>query len=240
MKSKYLTLILIFLFNPFFTNAQTSDSLATKSLIKKSIVPISLIGVGVIITNSQFEQNLQTNIRNNVGNDFAFHIDEYTQYVPIAEMYLADMFNVKSQNHWFNQTKYLLISNIISSGITFGLKKIIDKTRPNGLSESFPSGHTTFAFTNATVLFNEFQHTSPFLAYSGYAFAATTGTFRIINNEHWLSDVLVGAGIGMLVTHIVYHFEPLKNFNPFQKSKNISLIPTIDRYGYGFYFSYIF
>lgn len=237
MKIQHLTLLVIFIFNIFFTNAQTSDSLSTKSLVRKSIVPVALIGIGAIITNSQFEQNLQINIRNNVGNNFAFHIDEYTQYIPIAEMYLADLFHVKSRNHWFNQTKYLLISNIISSGITFGLKNTITKTRPNGLPESFPSGHTTFAFTNATVLFNEFQQSSPLLAYSGYAFAATTGTFRVLNNEHWLSDVLVGAGIGILATHIVYYFEPLKSFNPFQKSKNISLIPTIDRYGYGFYFS---
>ena len=86
---------------------------------------------------------------------------------------------------------------------------------------AFPSGHSTIAFTNAAVLQNEFQETSTVYAYSGYAFAATTGVFRMLNNKHYVSDVLVGAGIGILVTQLVYHFEPLKNFNPFKKSKNI-------------------
>ena len=102
---------------------------------------------------------------------------------------------------------------------------------------SFPSGHTTQAFTNAAVLYNEFKDTSPVLAYSGFAFAATTGTFRMINNKHFLSDVLAGAGIGILVTQLVYHFEPFKKFNPFKNSENISFYPQINEENYGFYFA---
>ena len=238
---KIQCLIVILLFNPLITSAQTPDSTEAKSLVIKSIVPVSLIGVGAIISNSQFEQNLQTNIRNKVGDDYEFAIDEYTQYVPIAEMYIADLVGIKSKNHWFDQTKYLIISTFFSSGITFVFKSTIDKARPDGSDDdSFPSGHTSFSFTNATVLFNEFQQTSPLLAYSGYAFSTTTGVFRVINDIHWLSDVLVGAGIGIIATHIVYYFEPLKNFNPFKKSENVLLIPKMDRNGYGVYFSYAF
>ena len=57
------------------------------------------------------------------------------------------------------------------------------------------------------------------------------------NNRHWVSDVMVGAGIGILVTELVYYFEPLKNFNPFKKTKNITLIPQINDENYGLYFS---
>jgi membrane-associated phospholipid phosphatase len=60
----------------------------------------------------------------------------------------------------------------------------------------------------------------------------------MVNNAHWLSDVLVGAGIGILVTKLVYHFEPFKKFNPFKKSKNITFIPQIKERSYGFYFAY--
>lgn len=249
-----LRLICTILFSLFFSlafsanflnnNAQNvllKDSLNAKSVLKKTIIPVSLISIGAIINNSHFEKQTQINIRNKVGNDFESKIDDYFQYIPIIEMYAADALGVKSKNHWFDQSKYLLISNLISSGITHGLKRGINKTRPDGSPHAFPSGHTSFAFTNATVLFNEFKSSSPILAYSGYAFATTTGTFRVLNNKHWISDVLVGAGIGILVTELVYYFEPLKNFNPFKKDRDIILIPTINKNNqFGIFFSYNF
>lgn len=210
----------------------------TKTLLQKSIVPASLIGLGLLINKSSFEQNLQSDLRDKVGNDYENKIDDYILFVPIAQMYAADLLGMKAKNHWFDQSKYLFISNVISTSISTILKNTISKTRPNGLEKSFPSGHTTIAFTNAAVLQHEFQDTSPLYAYSGYAFAATTGVFRMINNKHFLSDVLVGAGLGIFVTQLVYHFEPLRNFNPFKKSKNISFFPQYKENTYGFYFKY--
>lgn len=238
-------LVVLVLFSSWNSRAQTintstKDSTKSFTLLKKSIVPISLIGFGVIVNNSNFEKELQTNLRNKVGNNYELRIDDYLQYVPIVEMYSADLLGVKSKNHWFDQTKYLLISNLISATITHSLKNITNKERPNGASYSFPSGHTTLAFTNACVLYNEFKDNSPVLAFSGYAFAATTGAFRMINNKHWLSDVLVGAEIGIISAELVYYFEPFKNFNPFEKSKNITLLPQLGNDNYGFYFAYVF
>ncbi|MBK7094297.1 MAG: phosphatase PAP2 family protein [Saprospiraceae bacterium] len=238
-------LIVLALFSAWNSKAQTintstKDSTKSLTLLKKSIVPISLIWFGVIVNNSNFEKELQTNLRNKVGNNYELHIDDYLQYVPIIEMYSADLLGVKSKNHWFDQTKYLLISNLISAIITHSLKNITNKERPNGAHYSFPSGHTTLAFTNACVLYNEFKDYSPALAFSGYAFAATTGSFRMINNKHWLSDVLAGAGIGIISAELVYYFEPFKNFHPFEKSKSITLVPQIGSDTYGFYFAYNF
>ena len=241
-----INLILILLFLSIVSvHAQTPDASKTDSIksthfLKKSIVPITLIGVGLLVNNSDFESRLQTDLRNKVGNDYKFRIDDYLLYLPVAEMYIADVLGVKAKNHWFDQSKYLFISNLVSYTITGNLKTIIKKTRPDGLPYSFPSGHTTIAFTNATVLFNEFKDSSPVLAYSGYAFATTTGAFRMINNKHWLSDVLAGAGIGILVTELVYHFEPFKKFNPFKNSKNVSFYPQINEENYGFYVAYKF
>lgn len=235
----FITFTIILVSNSSFS--QISDSLKTRELLYKSIAPVTLITTGLILNNSDFEIRIQENIRNKVGNDFHNSIDDYAQYIPIAELYIADMFVVKSKNHWFDQTKYLFISNLISSLITHGLKSTVNKVRPDGSeNNSFPSGHTSFAFTNATVLFNEFNGSSPLLAYSGYAFATTTATFRVLNNKHWVSDVLVGAGIGIIVTNLVYYFEPLKSFNPFIKSDRITLVPIMDRGKYGAYFSYTF
>ena len=235
-------LCLMFFMSSIQGHAQVSDSIPyIKKPIKKSILPVAFIGTGILVNNSKPEKDLQTKLRDMVGNSFEFRIDDYLQYAPIGEMYIADMAGIKSKSHWFNQTIYLFISNILTASITQGLKYITLKTRPNGAPYSFPSGHTTFAFTNATVLYNEFHRSSMLLASSGYVFATTTGVFRMLNNKHWLSDVLTGAGIGILITNWVYYFEPLKNFNPFKISKKeITLIPLTDSYHYGLYFSYRF
>jgi len=243
-----LNLLFISLFSFNFTFSQNNFIDSTKqietkkpySLLKKSIIPTILIVAGTSISGSQFEKNIKTKIRNRVGNNYEFKIDDYMVYAPIVELYLADILGAKSKNHWFDQTKYLAFSNLLSAGITHGIKQIIDKERPNGQHFSFPSGHTTLVFTNATVLKNEFKDTSFLLAYSGYGFGIATGAFRMINNKHWFSDVLAGAGIGILATEIVYHFEPLKNFNPFKKSKNISIVPSFGSNNYSVYCSYKF
>jgi len=236
---KVLTLSILLIYSSL-GYAQVADSVHQNSLVRRSIVPTALIAGGVLITNSQFEQNLQEKLRSGLRDDFHSDIDDYLQYAPIAELYLADILGVKSKNHWFDQTKYLLISNLLTSGITQGLKYITLKERPNGAPYAFPSGHTSFAFNNAAVLFHEFNKTSPLLAYSGYAFATTTGVYRMLNNKHWLSDVLVGAGIGILVVELVYYFEPFKAFNPFKKLDSISFIPSINSQNYGFNFVYHF
>jgi len=238
---KYLVLLILSLkiclsFGQLDEQTSPSDSLQTKIKLSKVIVPISLISAGLLSTSSSFEKQLQTKIRNNVGHNFECKIDNYLQYAPIIELYTADILGVKSKNHWFDQTKNLLIANAITAGITHSLKRI-NKPRPNGAEHSFPSGHTSFAFTNASVLFHEFNKTAPLLAYSGFLFSSTTGVYRILNNKHWFSDVVVGAGIGILVTEIVYYFEPLKGFNPFINSKNLSFIPSISNKKIGFYFS---
>jgi membrane-associated phospholipid phosphatase len=244
---KFILLLSVFtgLLLPHKIEAQTTqttkqDSTKFVSIAKKNIVPVTLIGLGILTNNTDFEKHLQTDLRNKVGNEYELKIDNYLQYVPAIELVTADLLGIKAKNHWFDQTKYLLISQLISSSITHSLKMITDKERPNGSPFAFPSGHTTFAFTNAGVLYREFEKSSPVLAYSGYAFATTTGVFRMINNKHWASDVLVGAGIGIITTELVYHFEPLKNFNPFAKSKNLTLFPQVGNDSFNIYFAYHF
>ncbi len=209
------------------------------SIFTKRIIPISLITTGFLLSTSNFEKSLQTDLRKIVGDDFYSNIDDYTRYAPVVQLYTADILGVKSKNHWFDQTKKLILSSIISNGTTTLLKKEIYKARPGGStnSNSFPSGHTTTAFTTATVLYEEFKDTSPLLAYSGYIFAITTGSLRILNNMHYFSDVLVGTGIGILSVKLVYHFEHLISWNPFKKLNGMTATPQFSKNSLGFYLS---
>ncbi|WP_323788452.1 phosphatase PAP2 family protein [Psychroserpens sp.] len=200
-----------------------------KTLLQKSIVPAVLIGSSLLITNSNFEKQFQIDIRNEVGNDFHTNLDDYLWYVPLVEMYAADIIGIEAKHHWFDQSKNAFISHLVNKYTTNAFKGLIVKTRPNGYNKnSFPSGHTSKAFTSATVLYEEFKDTSPLLAYSGYIFASSTAVLRIANNAHYVSDVLIGAGLGILITKIVYHFDYLFDWNPFKGKENVMIAPTIN------------
>lgn len=66
---------------------------------------------------------------------------------------------------------------------------------------AFPSIHTSSAFAAAAVLSGESAHRWPehrkWIAPLAYALAATPGLARMHLNEHWASDVLMGAFFGI-------------------------------------------
>ena len=234
-------LICILLFCVFTVDSQTVDSQTVdfqivefkidslsnrtteRSLSQKTAVPKILIGASLVITGTAFENRFQNAIREQVGSDFTTTIDDYLWYVPLVEMYSADLLGVKSKNHWFDQSKNAFIAHTINKHTTNALKGLVGKERPNEYNNSsFPSGHTSKAFTSATILYEEFKDTSPLLAYSGYVFASTTAFLRIAKNAHYLSDVLAGAGLGILITKLVYHFDYLFDWNPFKNNESFN------------------
>lgn len=54
----------------------------------------------------------------------------------------------------------------------------------------------------------EFNGISPWYGNIGYTMAGATGALRMMNNKHWLSDVLAGAGVGVLSTKFTYFAYP--------------------------------
>ena len=82
--------------------------------------------------------------------------------------------------------------------------EIVESARAGATGFSFPSGHTATAFMTATMLSKEYGHLSPWVGIGAYSVATTTGLMRVVNNKHWLSDVLTGAGIGIISTELGY------------------------------------
>ncbi len=233
-------IIVVFFFIPFLFFGQT-DSLSKKydkinwihynlntpktKIWKKSVMPLILTTASLSINHLPLKQTIQNKIRAPF-NGYTTQVDDYIQYAPIVMMYGADVFKLKAEHHIWNQTKLLFMSETLTGLVVLGLKYGLGIQRPDSSSyTSYPSGHTAQAFVTAQVLFNEFKTTNKVLAYSGYLFSTSTGVLRIVNNKHWLPDVLLGAGIGIVMTNIIYHFEPLKNWTPrFLKSnKNLTL-----------------
>ncbi|MDH4231150.1 MAG: phosphatase PAP2 family protein [Nitrospirota bacterium] len=87
-----------------------------------------------------------------------------------------------------------LESYAVSSAVTIGLKYTVKERRPNGEKHSFPSFHTSSAFTAATFIRNRYGWRYGIPAYLAASFV---GWSRIESKEHWTRDVLGGAAIGV-------------------------------------------
>ncbi len=192
-----------------------------------------IIPAGLLITGSALNfGDFRYQVKDKLAGKIRTKADDYLVFVPIAEIYAADLLGGRPVHSAFDQTKYLAFSEIITVALVQGLKRITNVTRPDGTPHSFPSGHTTQAFMGATALYMEYRDTNVPLAYSGYVIGSAAGILRMTNNRHWISDVLAGAGIGMLVTRLVYYFEPLKNWQPFEnKNHTLSITPGAGIFG---------
>lgn len=168
------------------------------------VVPPVSFALAGLVTQGKISRSLQKQV---VSNYPGFHtsVDDYLPYAPgVISLGLAAS-GVKGKHNLGDQVILALLSNVVAQGVTQSLKRIVRYPRPNGEdNHSFPSGHTTTAFANATILHEEYGQRSVFYSVGGYATATAVGTMRVLNNKHWLADVLMGAGVGIGATKVLY------------------------------------
>jgi|GEM_PF-186813 len=91
-------------------------------------------------------------------------------------------------------------SAALTLGITYGLKYSINETRPNGGSHSFPSGHTSIAFSAAEFMAKRYGWKYGVPAYAAASFVAYS---RVEADEHYTHDVFAGAAIGIASSYLL-------------------------------------
>ena len=83
---------------------------------------------------------------------------------------------------------------------------------------SLPSGHTAIAFAAAAAVTAEVNHWSPRVAWGVgpalYGSAILVGLSRVVENRHWASDVIAGAGVGFVSAQVVEHLTAAHPRNP--------------------------
>ena len=146
------------------------------------------------------------------------------------------------------QTSLLAVESLAISNIfTWTLKLAVQRPRPftgeasttwNGPSlkianYSFPSGHTTTAFSIATVLAEEYDN-NPYVPPIAYGLATLTGLARIYDNKHWASDVFIGGAIGYFVGKAVVRYHTV------QSGTTLKILPTVSQQGFGLMAEYRF
>jgi membrane-associated phospholipid phosphatase len=90
----------------------------------------------------------------------------------------------------------LISAQVINAVATQGVKFAVRRERPGnpgGKSYSFPSGHTSSAFTTAAVVWRHFGWKAGLPA---SAVGAWVGAGRVQLGKHFLSDVVFGAALG--------------------------------------------
>ena len=138
--------------------------------------------------------------------DFKTGIDDYTQFFgPVMTVGLK-LAGYEGRSDWPRLLASAGMSYLIMAGLVNGIKYTAKEMRPDGSSaNSWPSGHTATAFVGATLLHKEYGLTrSPWWSVAGYGVATATGVMRVLNNRHWISDVMSGAGIGIMSGELGY------------------------------------
>ena len=170
-------------------------------------VPLFLAGLAVKGDKAMFRVNNKDGKKNTqLLTDFKTGIDDYTQFFgPVMTVGLK-LGGYEGRSDWGRLLASAGMSYAIMAGFVNGIKYTAKEMRPDGSSaNSWPSGHTATSFVGATILHKEYGLTrSPWFSIAGYGVATATGIMRVLNNRHWISDVMSGAGIGIMSTELGY------------------------------------
>jgi len=171
-------------------------------------VPMFVAGILLKSEKNAFRQNYKDEFHANTRllTNFKTSIDDYTQYFGPAMTLGLKIFGYEGRSDW---RRFL-----VSAGLSYGVMGLLVNTikysakemRPDGsTANSWPSGHTANSFVGATILHKEYGLTrSPWFSVAGYGIATATGVMRVLNNRHWISDVMSGAGIGIFAGELGY------------------------------------
>ncbi|MBR8837132.1 MAG: phosphatase PAP2 family protein [Stigonema ocellatum SAG 48.90 = DSM 106950] len=229
MMKQLIFLVILTTFPLSVTQAQSdttrASAAATSAVFQPSayIVPVGLMTAG-LITQGAISRHVQSEV---VGRypGFSSHVDDVGQFVPTLAVLGLGALGIKGKHAFGDQVVLTILSHGVAQAITQGLKYTVAYPRPDGVgNESFPSGHTSFAFTGAALLAQEYGERSGWYSVAGYGMATTVGALRVMKNRHWLADVLFSAGVGIGSTELVYQLYPWLRRVVFHK-KNMALVP---------------
>lgn len=183
--------------------SSVSDTLPLRFSADQLIAPATFTGAGLLsLHHISYEVR---DWRNAHLFDFHTKADDILAVSPIAIVYVLDWAGVPARTDFWNRSAILAKSELLCLTAVYGLKYSTREQRPDGSdNRSFPSSHTAQAFMAATLLSEEYKARFPWMPYAAYTLASGVGALRIANNRHYLSDVLIGAGIGILSQKIAY------------------------------------
>ena len=180
--------------------------LSAGRLLRAVAVPAVLISYGVSTINGHgFYSSYQA--RDDIQRAFpGFHstVDDYLPYVPYAALGVGLLPGHSLRDDALNLALVITKAEILALGLTNGLKVVTNIDGPGGKPQRFPSSHATQAFLAATIVNVELRGQSHWYGIGAYTIAGSVAVLRMFNNKHWESDVVAGAGFGILSAHVAF------------------------------------
>jgi membrane-associated phospholipid phosphatase len=197
-------------------------------LFKAVAIPAVLIGYGAYTFNGNgfyTNQEAQRDIHR-VFPSSQSRIADVLIFVPYLELGAVALAGVESRNDRINTLLIIAKSEAIMLASTFIVKSLSHEERPDGSDNlSFPSGHTAQAFLAASIVHTEFRDKSQWYGIGAYTVATSVAVLRMVVDKHWQSDVVAGAGFGILSAHLAY----LTHRNRWGRKsigRDIGIVPT--------------
>lgn len=199
-------LILLLSCSPFLLSQKKnkmSISENTKFHTQEILIPSGLMLSGALVLTTEKREAPIGQNKNLLA--LGGYFEDYAQYSPHLSVYIFEWAGMKPKTDFWNQTAILAKSQLLVLGSSYLLKNTFRQPRPDGSNTfGFPSGHTANAFSGAEMLAMEYKENYPWVPYVAYTAATGVGVLRVVHDKHYWSDVLFGAGLGILSTKIAY------------------------------------
>ncbi|NWF50937.1 MAG: phosphatase PAP2 family protein [Ignavibacteriaceae bacterium] len=214
-------------FNDFFTVGK--DLIKAPGNFNKDDAAISIGVAGLTAAASLLDPELKSFSQSNKTDflDAIFGIDEYyhieTMAISTAGLFIYGA--VSKDNDLTNLGLRLSEATIYTGAATLMIKVLTGRTRPSSSNDnlefnpinfsweqtSFPSGHSSLAFSFSTVM--AFEKDGFFWRAGWYSLAFLTSIARVYNNAHWFSDIVFGAMLGYFIGKFVseHHTNKISN-----------------------------
>jgi membrane-associated phospholipid phosphatase len=204
-----------------------------------------MMGIGALALKSELLRDINQEVRHqvlstnpNVNNT----LENRLRHVPTFSTFiLLPALGVRSKHNLLDKSLVYVLATTVANHTVDRLKSSSKELRPDGSDRrSFPSGHTTTAFIAAEFMRKEYKDVSPWLGVAAYSVATATGALRVYHNKHWLTDVIAGAGLGILSTDLAYliHAKTKAFSSKVSGGKKLSLLPSFQYNNIGFTLAY--
>lgn len=208
------------------SHAQVADSTYLKQPLRSDfkytqlIAPGTLMATGALV-HFAFHDAIDVGFNKEtskwIGEGKRQKADDYLRFLPTVMHLGYEYIGAEPQHGILDRAIETAWAYASLAALGYGMKAIVDSPRPNGIdNRSFPSGHACVSFAGAELVRMEYGWG---VGASAYAVAMGVSVLRLYNNDHWISDLAFGAGIGVLSAHVGgWLLEPTKKLLGIEKT----------------------
>jgi len=123
---------------------------------------------------------------------------------------------IAARDHWQRLARTIVVAYLFRTGVVEWLKFLTGRPRPYQIADAslfcgphldyhaFPSGHASFSFMFAAIVAAWF----PRWRWLAYILAVFVSATRVVNQAHFVSDIIAGAVVGSLMAEAVLRLWP--------------------------------